>query len=386
MTRRRYAAGMQHPGVAMAPRASVLLAWLCATVAGCGARTPLHQDRAPGPPEVESFCGDHLRDLGEACDDGNSSDADACRGCARARCGDGVVFAGVEACDDGNSVDGDGCQRGCALPTCGDGVIDPGEDCDDGDADDTDDCPSTCLAAKCGDGFVHAGVEACDLGAGNEELPALVLTQGSLSRGVRPLDRAKSVAAFYAYSSASGHTGLEASGESRLWLYRDTTTGALSLVIEHGIDEDATGVAQPDAAVQMTLSHLPSGAFVSVSDDGSDELFTSGSTATGDWTFRDNTDGGAISGLPFPGSWTIDVSARFVAGIDDWRYVDGDLSRVALDRAAPAHLTAYPTPAACRPDCSVPRCGDGRLDGGEACDDGNVVAGDGCAADCKSLK
>jgi cysteine-rich repeat protein len=33
----------------------------------------------------------------------------------------------------------------------------------------------------------------------------------------------------------------------------------------------------------------------------------------------------------------------------------------------------------------VPACGDGILDGGEVCDDGNTVGGDGCAADCSSL-
>lgn len=31
------------------------------------------------------------------------------------------------------------------------------------------------------------------------------------------------------------------------------------------------------------------------------------------------------------------------------------------------------------------RCGDGRLDPGEVCDDGNTLDGDGCAADCRSL-
>ncbi len=371
---------------AVVSSAALLLALACAGFVGCGARTELRAERAPTMSEVEPVCGDHLRDFDEGCDDGNSIDTDSCLGCARARCGDGVVFAGVEACDDGNTTDGDGCQHNCARPTCGDGVVDQGEDCDDGDGDDTDECPSTCLFAKCGDGFVQAGKEACDLGPGNEDLPALVLTQGPLWRPARPIDRPKSVAAFYAYSSASGHTGLEARGESHLCAYRDTNTGALGLIVEHGIDEDSTGVSQPDAAVKMTLWHLPAGAFAAVSDDNESEFSVVGSTAIGDWTFQDNTDGGALSGLPFPGSWSIDASVVFAAGIDRWSYVDGDLSRVSLDPSVPAKLTAYAAPAACRPDCTVPRCGDGRLDGGEVCDDGNTLAGDGCAADCKSLK
>ena len=36
----------------------------------------------------------------------------------------------------------------------------------------------------------------------------------------------------------------------------------------------------------------------------------------------------------------------------------------------------------CRADCTVEACGDAILDPGEACDDGNTVAGDGCDASC----
>ena len=57
----------------------------------------------------------------------------------------------------------------------------------------------------------------------------------------------------------------------------------------------------------------------------------------------------------------------------------GDLSRDVI-------LNAYDTPSMCRLDCTVPRCGDRILDGGEVCDDGNTVGGDGCAADCRSLR
>src|SRR5262249_8555592 len=37
----------------------------------------------------------------------------------------------------------------------------------------------------------------------------------------------------------------------------------------------------------------------------------------------------------------------------------------------------------CSPTCQrEPRCGDGFVDGTEECDDGNTVSGDGCSADC----
>ena len=48
------------------------------------------------------------------------------------------------------------------------------------------------------------------------------------------------------------------------------------------------------------------------------------------------------------------------------------------------NLSTY-NQAGCGPGCkTVPRCGDGRVDGlwGEACDDGNTVSNDGCSATC----
>ena len=54
---------------------------------------------------------------------------------------------------------------------CGNGVLEAGEQCDDGNTSNTDACLNTCVAARCGDGLVEAGVEACDLGAQNSNAP-----------------------------------------------------------------------------------------------------------------------------------------------------------------------------------------------------------------------
>lgn len=42
--------------------------------------------------------------------------------------------------------------------------------------------------------------------------------------------------------------------------------------------------------------------------------------------------------------------------------------------------------ASCRLDCRESRCGDGIRDTGELCDDGNVRGGDGCRADCQGVE
>ncbi|HEX3759606.1 MAG TPA: DUF4215 domain-containing protein, partial [Kofleriaceae bacterium] len=38
----------------------------------------------------------------------------------------------------------------------------------------------------------------------------------------------------------------------------------------------------------------------------------------------------------------------------------------------------------CSPTCQREECGNGTMDPGEICDDGNTTSGDGCSADCKS--
>ncbi|HMV65928.1 MAG TPA: DUF4215 domain-containing protein [Myxococcota bacterium] len=110
-------------------------------------------------------CGDGIVHVGvEQCDDGNTVDNDGCRNtCELPRCGDGVKQAG-EACDDGNTVNTDACTNTCSVAVCGDGIMQAGEACDDGNHVNTDACTNTCLLAICGDGVVRAGVEQCDDG------------------------------------------------------------------------------------------------------------------------------------------------------------------------------------------------------------------------------
>jgi|GEM_PF-3389480 len=159
-----------------------------------------------GSPSVcEHLCGNEVLDSGEQCDDGNRTSGDGCTvACTlelgyscpepgepcKKTCGDGDLDAG-ERCDDGNLISGDGCNseckpesgyvcnesgRNCVL-SCGNGTVDAGEDCDDANVNDSDGCSSNCkevpgyhctgsgagttCVTQCGDGVV-AGTEACD--------------------------------------------------------------------------------------------------------------------------------------------------------------------------------------------------------------------------------
>lgn len=239
--------------------------------------------------------------------------------------------------------------------------------------------------AICGDGVVEPG-EQCDLGAANADRPALVVTQHSLVFAVTPYAQVASSANFYDYVSSSGHTGLEKLDTSLILLYLDRTTTALSLIIEHGIDASTTSQQQPASRVQMLFSGLPAGCAVGVSDDAGELAMSSATTAAGRWSFNGNTDGGVLTGFPIPGSWEVLISPAFLAGITSWTWIQGSSSVVNLDLTVPIDIKAYASPSLCRTDCTIPRCGDGILDGGEVCDDGNNVDGDGCSSDCLSAQ
>ena len=270
--------------------------------------------------------------------------------------------------------------------TCGNGVVDPAEGCDDGNLIDDDFCDNACHLPVCGDGK-RAGAEQCDLGAANGDQPAFLVTQPSGTHiATNPVVHDESAAMFYDYFSASSHTGLEMVGESRIYVYVDATTGRLSLIVTHGID-DNTGAIQPDAMVDMSITGLPPGFTINLADDNSTEFFASGpDRATGMWIFGRNSDGGVLGGLPFPGVWTITVEAQFLEGITNWAWVRDDGARVPLDMTQPVTIQAFDESSGCRANCTIPRCGDGILDGGEICDDGNTRDGDACAGDCKSRR
>ena len=165
-----------------------------------------------------TLCGNGELDSGEQCDDGDAQPGDGCTGACNLEpnfacntvgqdctstiaCGDGSV-AGTEACDDGNNDDTDGCSATCTVEpafgcttgaggtsacipiqnaACGDSTVSSGEQCDDGDTDPGDGCSATCQVetgfvcstvgqqceaiAYCGDGFLKGdGSENCDDG------------------------------------------------------------------------------------------------------------------------------------------------------------------------------------------------------------------------------
>lgn len=164
------------------------------------------RDAAPSI-DAGDVCGDGVRGITEACDDGDRDPLDGCSDtcaiedgfrcptaagpCRAIVCGDSRVEA-PERCDDGNAVPLDGCSASCdveagwacAIPgvacqaaACGDGILAGFEQCDDGGSASpgcSAECRlepgylcatpgAACRATDCGDGATE-GTEQCDDG------------------------------------------------------------------------------------------------------------------------------------------------------------------------------------------------------------------------------
>lgn len=145
-----------------APLTPKLLGEACTATAQCDAELQCFRAACTLTCESHSACDAGQRCIGGVCLE------------ARTSCLDGVVDEG-EACDDGNEIDNDACRNDCELPVCGDAVVRADildvnatgyESCDDGDTlDSGNGCSATCtITAVCGDNVVQSLVEQCDDG------------------------------------------------------------------------------------------------------------------------------------------------------------------------------------------------------------------------------
>lgn len=245
--------------------------------------------------------------------------------------------------------------------------------------------PDVVIPPRCGDGVVDPD-EACDEGPRNGDTAAFTLSQPTRAAvAVRPLAGRDSVEGFYAYRSASAHTGFELVGVANFVLHVDARDATLGLVFVAGRDDDLGGASQPTSEMTAQLAGFPAGVTLAVSDETDECASAGGGVFRGRWRFDGNTDGAAFRGLPWDAAWRVVVEPTYLTGVSSQRWVDGDRRVLALSSGAVV-LEHRVSGAACRRDCSAPRCGDGRLDAGERCDDGNARGGDGCSADCQRFE
>jgi len=277
-------------------------------------------------------CGNGIPEPGEACDDGNTSNTDACTNlCALAGCGDGFVQAGVDACDDGNTSNTDACTNLCALPRCGDGFIQAGVDaCDDGNLVNDDACTDLCALARCGDSIVQAG-ESCDDGNMVDtdactNLCVLVTCGNGIVQGTEGCDDGDMVdddECTNACTLPACRDGILQTGEAC---------------------DDGDGINNDECTNACTLPACRDGI-----------LQTGEACDDGDAINNDECTNACT--VPACGDSIVQASE----GCDDGDAVNND---------------------ECTNACTLPRCGDSIVQGAEACDDGNTSDNDACPTTC----
>ncbi len=335
---------------------------------GCSA-TCTDEPPAPG-------CGNGVREGAEQCDDGNTTAGDGCSATCTNEppppaCGNGVR-EGAEACDDGNTMSGDGCSSTCTIelppPACGNGVREGAEACDDGNTMSGDGCSSTCTIepppGMCGNGVIDGG-EECDDGniISGDRCSATCQFEG----GTCTPEYIISCGATDSYSTALG-----GATDVVNWY-------SCSPWNESGPEYSYLFVAPSTGSVTVTLSGLTVDLDVFVLGGGacsSEGCIAHGETsatfmATAGTTYNIVVDGfaGAV------GSYTINLSCaggfcgNGVVNVGE-ECDDGDMS----------------SGDGCSSGCDVEYCGDLVVQAGlgEECDDGNAAAGDGCSAACLS--
>ncbi len=126
---------------------------------------------------LATTCGNGTLDAGETCDDGNAAGGDGCSAsCQTEFCGDGVVNNVAETCEPPNT---NTCNATCTArqPTCGDGFVTAPEACDDGNVIDGDGCSSTCEFEPAGQDLTDFGTIVARVtaptGGGNRDLETI---------------------------------------------------------------------------------------------------------------------------------------------------------------------------------------------------------------------
>ncbi|TSC26504.1 tandem-95 repeat protein [Corallococcus sp. Z5C101001] len=265
---------------------------------------------------------------------------DAVETSLRTVCGDGVL-GGFEACDDGNQRSGDGCNSVCE--------VEPGYTCTGQ--------PSVC------DNNRAPTVE--DVVATTPEDTSVGIT-------IPAVDPDGDVLAFS--FTLPIHGTLTGTGASVTYTPNTNFNGTDTFQVTV-----SDGKKQATATVSVTVTPVndapvATSSAVTVSYNTSTPITLVATDVDGDaLTFTVTTPPahGTLSGT---GAQMLYTPAADFQGADSFTFTASD--GALTSNIATVTLTVRGPPV----------CGDGYLDSGEVCDDGNRVAGDGCRADCQGVE
>jgi cysteine-rich repeat protein len=358
-------------------------------------------------------CGDGIPECGEGCDDGNTTNTDGCPDgaggtCEPASCGDGFVQAGVEGCDDGDGLNNDSCPDGpggtCQPAECGDNHLwdtDGGsEQCDDGNTSNGDGCDSNCQSeSTCGDGIVE-GLEECDgVNLNGQSCFTQGFHYGTLLCNMPGACTFNTINCAFAQCALS--EGFEGSWLPSGWEVVDTNasytwqkdsiaiphSGISSAYVPWNYNQDETLISDYLACsgpgCQMTITFWIKASYSWAVDPNQNyEVFVW--AVVGDWdagtpdddvlitnsAIEDNLNSSADDYIWIEASYPIPAALNGQGIRIAWQYVGDNADTLRIDDVL---LTTV--------NCSTMDCGNGQLDAGEGCDDGDLDNTDDCPDD-----
>jgi fibro-slime domain-containing protein len=332
----------------------------------------------PARTTCEPVCGNGVVTPDEACDLGEDENTGEYGGCnddctLAPFCGDGAVEAGEEQCDNGTNVStygtsGNACAPGCVRPPrCGDEVVQGAyEACDEGSDNGAGygHCAANCqLGPRCGDGVTQSPQEECD------DVRGRVVYNGTSS------------SACSATCQLKCGNGVVDAGEQ----------------CDDGEDENTGGYGRCSETCRLGPR---CGDGIRQANEG--EACDDGKN---DGSYGECAPGCELGPRCGDGEVQADAGERCDAGEDNVASGYGEDICTTQCRPAPycgdravdvAHGEACDdgvndgSPGSCEVDCSgwvpLPNCGDGNLDAGEQCDEGNSngTANSSCDARCRN--
>src|SRR6201995_2296863 len=258
------------------------------------------------------------------------------------------------------------------APACGDGSLDPGEQCDDGNVADHDGCSAVCTVQLVTH-FAFAGAAgtevtfAADLA--DPDLAATpVMSRGAgltpsvaadaVSASAWTPDPALDPAAFYSFTVTPA-AGTAMNLRALQLDERRSATGIRSWSVRSSLDGFASDIAlfavPDDTLIRTETTPLPL-QFHDLTTTVEFRIFGfQAEAAPGTWRIDNVTLIGEVA--PTCGNGIVDPGEQ----CDDGNTANSD---------------------GCEANCMLPSCGNGIVDPGEACDDGNSVNGDACDINC----
>lgn len=372
---------------------------------GCDTSCELEQGwvcSSPGQ-ACKAVCGDGIVIRAfEACDDNNTNNNDGCSAlcvvdagwsCAldgktcSPVCGDGVIITHQEGCDDMNKNPGDGCSAQCAVESgylcegepssckmnnnpVGNGVIDAGEECDDSNTRAGDGCdamgqfePGFLCPIE---GYSCRRVLSVSFGGGSD---LAAVGRGSPNEFNHYCGDGRAIVGIEGRGDSNnlGETKMLC-GELKI----DPVTGRLGWTMATPTPTEGT-----DNSVNLNSKVCPANELVvaySGYEDGNRvrgvRLFCQGfEIVEGQLRVTSASDSPlSMHGYPQDNQ----VSKRSCGALE---------ATLRFKGSASSDLNAFAL--SCHPIRPGVMCGDGIIEGSEACDDGNAFDGDGCNSSCQ---